>query len=27
VQIEYISTTNLPAHIKRVLDLHVADYT
>lgn len=27
VQIEYISTTNLPAHIKRVLDLYVADYT
>ncbi len=27
VQIEYISTTSLPAHIKRVLDLHVADYT
>lgn len=27
VQIEYISTTNLPAHIKRVLDQYVADYT
>jgi hypothetical protein len=27
VQIEYISTTSLPAHIKRVLDLYVADYT
>ena len=27
VQIEYISTTNLPAHIKRVLDLYVTDYT
>ncbi len=27
VQIEYVSTTNLPAHIKRVLDLYVADYT
>lgn len=27
VQIEYISTTNLPAHIKRVLDLYVSDYT
>jgi hypothetical protein len=27
VQIEYISTTNLPAHIKRVLDFYVADYT
>lgn len=26
VQIEYISTTSLPAHIKRVLDLYVADY-
>lgn len=26
VQIEYISTTNLPAHIKRVLDLYVSDY-
>jgi hypothetical protein len=27
VQIEYISTTSLPAHIKRVLDLYAADYT
>lgn len=27
LQIEYISTTNLPAHIKRVLDQYVADYT
>jgi len=27
VQIEYISTTSLPAHIRRVLDLHRADYT
>jgi hypothetical protein len=27
VQIEYISTTSLPAHIKRVLDLYVLDYT
>jgi len=27
VQIEYISTTSLPAHIKRVLDFYVADYT
>lgn len=27
VQIEYVSTTNLPAHIKRVLDLYVSDYT
>lgn len=26
VQIEYISTTSLPAHIKRVLDLYMADY-
>jgi hypothetical protein len=26
VQIEYISTTNLPAHIKRVLDLYVNNY-
>lgn len=26
VQIEYISTTTLPAHIRRVLDLYVADY-
>jgi len=27
VQIEYISTTSLPAHIRRVLDLYKADYT
>lgn len=27
VQIEYVSTTNLPAHIKRILDQYVADYT
>ena len=27
VQIEYISTTSLPANIRRVLDLYVADYT
>lgn len=27
VQIEYVSTTSLPAHIKRVLDFYVADYT
>lgn len=26
VQLEYIMNTNLPAHIKRVLDLYVADY-
>lgn len=26
VQVEYISTTSLPAHIRRVLDLYVADY-
>lgn len=26
VQIEYIITTNLPAHIKRVLDLYTASY-
>jgi Phage gp6-like head-tail connector protein len=26
VQIEYISTTNLPAHIKRILDLYVTLY-
>lgn len=26
VQIEYISTTSLPANIRRVLDLYVADY-
>lgn len=27
VQVEYISTTTLPAHIRRVLDLYKADYT
>lgn len=27
MQIEYVSSTNLPAHIKRVLDLYTADYT
>jgi hypothetical protein len=27
VQIEYISTTSLPAHIRRILDQYVADYT
>ena len=27
VQIEYVSTTTLPAHIRRILDLYVADYT
>ena len=27
VQVEYISTTTLPAHIRRVLDNYVADYT
>jgi hypothetical protein len=27
VQIEYISTTSLPAHIRRILDFYVADYT
>jgi len=26
MQIEYVSSTNLPAHIKRVLDLHTAYY-
>lgn len=26
VQIEYVTTTSLPAHIKRVLDLYMADY-
>lgn len=26
VQIEYISTTTLPAHIRRVLDFYMADY-
>lgn len=27
VQLEYIMNTNFPAHIKRVLDMYVADYT
>ena len=27
VQIEYISTTGLPAHIRRVLDMYRSDYT
>lgn len=27
VQIEYISTTSLPSHIKRVLDMYRSDYT
>lgn len=27
VQIEYISTTSLPAHIRRVLDLYRSDYS
>lgn len=27
VQIEYVTTTNLPAHIKRVLDLYAANYS
>lgn len=26
-QIQYVATTNFPAHIKRVLDQYVADYT
>ncbi len=26
VQIEYVTTTNLPSHIKRVLDLHTGSY-
>ncbi len=26
VQIEYVTTTNLPAHIKRVLDLYTSNY-
>jgi hypothetical protein len=26
VQIEYVTTTNLPAHIKRVLDQYAANY-
>ena len=27
VQIEYVTTTSLPAHIKRVLDLYMMDYS
>jgi len=27
MQVEYISSSNFPAHIKRVLDLYTADYT
>jgi len=27
VQIEYITTTSLPAHIRRILDLYKGDYT
>lgn len=27
VQVEFISTTSIPAHIKRVLDLHRSDFT
>ncbi len=27
MQIEYISDTSLPSHIRRVLDLYIADYT
>lgn len=27
MQVEYITNTNLPAHIKRILDLYVADFT
>lgn len=27
LQIEYVNTTNLPAHIKRVFDLYTADYS
>jgi len=27
MQVEYITSTNLPAHIKRILDLYVADYS
>lgn len=27
VQIEYISTTTLPAHIRRILDMYRSDYT
>lgn len=26
-QIQYIATTNFPAHIKRILDLYMADYS
>ena len=26
MQVEYITNTNLPAHIKRILDLYMADY-
>jgi len=26
-QIQYVATTNFPAHIKRILDQYVADYT
>jgi hypothetical protein len=26
VQVQYITSTNLPAHIKRVLDLYAANY-
>ena len=26
-QIQYIQTSNFPAHIKRVLDQYIADYT
>jgi hypothetical protein len=26
MQIEYVSSTNLPSHIKRILDLHTASY-
>jgi hypothetical protein len=25
-QIEYVQTSNLPAHIRRVFDLYMADY-
>lgn len=27
MQVEYITNTNLPAHIKRILDLYMADYS
>ncbi len=27
VQIEYVTTTNLPSHIKRVLDQYAANYS